>query len=148
MECQLEYRHLAGPTIVYSDPKTSYRVGPVVSYANTAGAASFQVDLVMDSGTSSKRVVDHNEFGLSLDLRAANVAFAHRKKYVAATTPAMAASPTLFSIEATPTPICGSVTECPEGTLLADASGDGVPNTDENCCPAGTMVTDARKYGG
>ena len=71
---------------VYGDSKTSYRVGPAVSYSNSVGAASVQLDLVMDGANSAKSGVDQYEFGLSMDLGAATLAFAHRKKYMAAVT--------------------------------------------------------------
>ncbi len=71
---------------VYGTSKTSYRVGPAVSYSNSVGAASVQLDLVMDKANSEKSGVDQYEFGLSMDLGAATLAFAHRKRYVAADT--------------------------------------------------------------
>ena len=71
---------------VYGDSHTSYRVGPAVSYSNSAGAASLQVDLVMDQDNAAKSGVDSYEFGLSFDLGAATLAFAHRKRNFAATT--------------------------------------------------------------
>ena len=71
---------------VYGTSKTSYRVGPAVSYSNSVGAASVQLDLVMDKANSAKSGVDQYEFGLSMDLGAATLAFAHRKKYMAAVT--------------------------------------------------------------
>ena len=75
---------LLDPTVFYGDAQTSYRIGNAVSYSNSAGAATVQVDLVMDGGNSSKSGVDQYEFGLSFDLGAATLAFAHRKMYVAA----------------------------------------------------------------
>ena len=104
---------LLNPTFFYGKGGTSVRVGPAVSYANTVDAASFQVDLVMDGGNPSKSGVDHYEFGLSLDLGAATVAFAHRKKYVAAVE--LAGTPTVISEVVTPKPLTG--TECPDGTI-------------------------------
>ncbi len=71
---------------IYGDSFTSYRVGPAVSYSNSAGAANLQVDLVMDKGNKAKSGVDHYEFGLSFDLGAATLAFAHRKKNFAMVT--------------------------------------------------------------
>ena len=88
---------LLDPTVFYGDAQTSYRIGNAVSYSNSAGAATVQVDLVMDGGNSSKSGVDQYEFGLSFDLGAATLAFAHRKMYVAATSPAMAGTPTLLA---------------------------------------------------
>ena len=70
---------------VYGSSHTSYRVGPAVSYSNSAGAASLQVDLVMDGDNAAKSGVDSYEFGLSFDLGAATLAFAHRKRNIAAT---------------------------------------------------------------
>ena len=70
---------------VYGSSHTSYRVGPAVSYSNSAGAASMQVDLVMDGSNAAKSGVDSYEFGLSFDLGAATLAFAHRKRNHAAT---------------------------------------------------------------
>ncbi len=69
---------------VYGSSHTSYRVGPAVSYSNSAGAASLQVDLVMDGNNAAKSGVDSYEFGLSFDLGAATLAFAHRKRNHAA----------------------------------------------------------------
>ncbi len=82
---------------VYGDSHTSYRVGPALSYSNSAGAASLQVDLVMDQDNSAKSGVDQYEFGLSFDLGAATLAFAHRKRNIASVT-----STTRTFVEGTP----------------------------------------------
>ncbi len=82
---------------VYGSSHTSYRVGPAVSYSNSAGAASLQVDLVMDGGNAAKSGVDAYEFGLSFDLGAATLAVAHRKRNMAAVT-----STTTEFVEGTP----------------------------------------------
>ncbi len=82
---------------VYGSSHTSYRVGPAVSYSSSAGAASLQVDLVMDGGNAAKSGVDAYEFGLSFDLGAATLAFAHRKRNFAA----MSSTTTNF-VEGTP----------------------------------------------
>ena len=90
---------------VYGSSHTSYRVGPAVSYSNSAGAASLQVDLVMDGGNAAKSGVDSYEFGLSFDLGAATLAFAHRKRNHAATSttttefvPGTAGTPTMVVV--------------------------------------------------
>ena len=71
---------------VYGSGGTSLRIGPAVSYSNSAGAASLQVDLVMDGSNAAKSGVDSYEFGLSFDLGAATLAFAHRKRNIMAVT--------------------------------------------------------------
>ncbi len=90
---------------VYGSSHTSYRVGPAVSYSNSAGAASLQVDLVMDGNNAAKSGVDSYEFGLSFDLGAATLAFAHRKRNHAATSttttefvPGTAGTPTMLVV--------------------------------------------------
>ena len=119
---------LLDPTVVYGDARTSYRIRNAVSYSNSAGAATVQVDLVMDGGNYySKSGVDQYEFGLSFDLGAATLAFAHGRQYLAATTPAMAGTPTLLATKfnyadlAGPMPAAnGGDPKCAEGTMLLD----------------------------
>ncbi len=114
---------------VYGTGGTSYRVGPAVSYSNSAGAASLQVDLVMDGDNDSKSGVDHYEFGLSFDLGAATLAFAHRKRNLAAVTE------TNFVEGTAGTPTTVVVTPGTAGTPTQVSVVDGTPNT-----PTGVTV--------
>ena len=111
---------LLDPTVFYGDAQTSYRIGNAVSYSNSAGAATVQVDLVMDGGNSSKSGVDQYEFGLSFDLGAATLAFAHRKMYVAAVE--LVGTPTVLTAVVTPKP---SIDDgCLDGEMLLKSTGD------------------------
>ena len=108
---------------VYGTSKTSYRVGPAVSYSNSVGAASVQLDLVMDKANSEKSGVDQYEFGLSMDLGAATLAFAHRKKHVAAV------SEKNFVVGTPSTPTTVVVTEGTAGTPTRVSVTPGVLGT-------------------
>ncbi len=123
---------------VYGSSHTSYRVGPAVSYSNSAGAASLQVDLVMDGGNAAKSGVDSYEFGLSFDLGAATLAFAHRKRNHAAmsttTTEFVPGTPgTPTQVTVTPgtagTPTGVTVTPGTAGTPTGVTVTPGTPNT-------------------
>ena len=126
---------------VYGSSHTSYRVGPAVSYSNSAGAASMQVDLVMDKGNAAKSGVDSYEFGLSFDLGAATLAFAHRKQNHAAVTttttefmPGTPGTPTTVTVDpGTPgTPTTVTVDPGTPGTpttVTVDPGTPGMPGT-------------------
>ena len=122
---------------VYGSSHTSYRVGPAVSYSNSAGAASLQVDLVMDGDNAAKSGVDAYEFGLSFDLGAATLAFAHRKRNHAAMSttttefvPGTAGTPTMVVVTpGTPgTPTDVDVTPGTAGTPTQVTPRTGTPN--------------------
>ena len=69
-------------SFAYGDSETTYRHGSVISYANSFGPASVQLDLVMDGGrdTGSKEI-DQVEFGLSVALGdIGKIAIAHVNK--------------------------------------------------------------------
>ena len=108
---------------VYGSSHTSYRVGPAVSYSNSAGAATLQVDLVMDGSNAAKSGVDAYEFGLSFDLGAATLAFAHRKRNLAAVTERNFVEGTA----GTPTQV--SVVHGMPGTPTQVTVVDGMPGT-------------------
>ena len=66
---------------LYGDSETSARHGNVVSYANTFGPASVQLDLVMDGAKDTGKDIDQVEFGLSVALGdIGKIAIAHVKK--------------------------------------------------------------------
>ena len=69
-------------SFAYGDSETTYRHGSVVSYANSFGPASVQLDLVMDGGRDSgSKDIDQVEFGLSVKLGdIGKIAIAHVKK--------------------------------------------------------------------
>ena len=134
---------LLNPTFFYGKGGTSVRVGPAVSYANTVDAASFQVDLVLDGGNPSKSGVDHYEFGLSFDLGAATVAFAHRKMHVAAVE--LAGTPTVIS-EVVPLMELSSG-KCEEGYIRLDYDGDGEMGNNDKCLSEEAELTAFRDGG-
>ncbi len=69
-------------SFAYGDSETTYRHGSVVSYANSFGPASVQLDLVMDGDRDSgSKDIDQVEFGLSVALGdIGKIAIAHVKK--------------------------------------------------------------------
>ncbi len=68
-------------SLVYGDSETTYRHGSVVSYANTFGPASVQLDLVMDGSKDTGKEIDQVEFGLSVALGdIGKIAIAHVNK--------------------------------------------------------------------
>ncbi len=69
-------------SFAYGDSETTYRHGSVVSYANSFGPASVQLDLVMDGGRDSgSKDIDQVEFGLSVALGdIGKIAIAHVNK--------------------------------------------------------------------
>ena len=69
-------------SFAYGDSETTYRHGSVVSYANSFGPASVQLDLVMDGDRDSgSKDIDQVEFGLSVALGdIGKIAIAHVNK--------------------------------------------------------------------
>ncbi len=69
-------------SFAYGNSETTYRHGSVVSYANSFGPASVQLDLVMDGARDSgNKDIDQVEFGLSVALGdIGKIAIAHVKK--------------------------------------------------------------------
>ena len=68
-------------SFAYGDSETTYRHGSVVSYANSFGPASVQLDLVMDGGRDTGKDIDQVEFGLSVALGdIGKIAIAHVNK--------------------------------------------------------------------
>ncbi len=69
-------------SFAYGDSETTYRHGSVVSYANSFGPASVQLDLVMDGARDSgSKDIDQVEFGLSVALGdIGKIAIAHVNK--------------------------------------------------------------------
>ena len=69
-------------SFAYGNSETTYRHGSVVSYANSFGPASVQLDLVMDGARDSgNKDIDQVEFGLSVALGdIGKIAIAHVNK--------------------------------------------------------------------
>ena len=55
-------------SLLWGDAATSYRVGNAVSYSNSVGNASLQIDAIMDSDRDTGDAVDQIEFGMSIGL--------------------------------------------------------------------------------
>ena len=55
-------------SLLWGDSATSYRVGNAVSYSNSVGNASLQIDAIMDSDRDTGDAVDQIEFGMSIGL--------------------------------------------------------------------------------
>ena len=54
--------------MLWGNSHTSYTVGNALSYSNSVGNASFQVDAIMDSARDTGDAVDQVEFGMSIGL--------------------------------------------------------------------------------
>ena len=66
---------------LYGDSETSARHGNVISYANTFGPASVQLDLMFDGGRNTGKDIDQVDFGLTVELGdIGKIAIAHIKK--------------------------------------------------------------------
>ena len=55
-------------SMLWGNSHTSYTVGNALSYSNSVGNASFQVDAIMDSARDTGDAVDQVEFGMSIGL--------------------------------------------------------------------------------
>ena len=55
-------------SLLWGDSATSYRVGNAVSYSNSVGNASLQIDAIMDSDRDTGDAVDQIEFGMTIGL--------------------------------------------------------------------------------
>ncbi len=55
-------------SLLWGDSATSYRVGNAVSYSNSVGNASVQIDAIMDGGRDTGDAVDQVEFGMTIGL--------------------------------------------------------------------------------
>ena len=55
-------------SMLWGNSHTSYTVGNALSYSNSVGDASFQVDAIMDSARDTGDAVDQVEFGMSIGL--------------------------------------------------------------------------------
>ena len=55
-------------SMLWGDSGTSYRVDNALSYSNSVGGASLQIDAIMDSSRDTGEAVDQVEFGMSIDL--------------------------------------------------------------------------------
>ena len=55
-------------SLLWGDSATSYRVGNALSYSNSIGGASVQIDAIMDSDKDTGDAVDQVEFGMSIGL--------------------------------------------------------------------------------
>ena len=65
-------------SFAYGDSETTYRHGNVISYANSFGPASVQLDLTMEGGDLKPKDIDKTEFGLSVNLgEIGKIAVAH-----------------------------------------------------------------------
>ena len=55
-------------SLLWGDSATSYRVGNALSYSNSVGNASLQIDAIMDGGRDTGDAVDQVEFGMTIGL--------------------------------------------------------------------------------
>ena len=55
-------------SMLWGDSGTSYRVDNALSYSNSVGNASVQIDAIMDSSRDTGEAVDQVEFGMSIGL--------------------------------------------------------------------------------
>ena len=55
-------------SMLWGDSGTSYRVDNALSYSNSVGNASVQIDAIMDSNRDTGEAVDQVEFGMSIEL--------------------------------------------------------------------------------
>ncbi len=55
-------------TLLWGSSATSYRVGNALSYSNSVGDASLQIDAIMDSTRDTGNAVDQVEFGMTIGL--------------------------------------------------------------------------------
>ncbi len=55
-------------TLLWGNSHTSYRVGNALSYSNSVGNASVQIDAIMDSSRDTGGAVDQVEFGMTIGL--------------------------------------------------------------------------------
>ena len=55
-------------SLLWGDSATSYRVGNALSYSNSVGNASLQIDAIMDSSRDTGDAVDQVEFGMTIGL--------------------------------------------------------------------------------
>ena len=55
-------------SMLWGDSGTSYRVDNALSYSNSVGNASVQIDAIMDSSRDTGEAVDQVEFGMSIEL--------------------------------------------------------------------------------
>ncbi len=65
----------------FGDSGTGYRHGNALSYAYSAGAVGFQLDLISDGGSDTGKAVDKTEFGMTIGLgEIGRIAIAHTNK--------------------------------------------------------------------
>ena len=55
-------------SLLWGDSATSYRVGNALSYSNSVGNASLQIDAIMDNERDTGDAVDQIEFGMTIGL--------------------------------------------------------------------------------
>ena len=55
-------------SLLWGDSATSYRVGNALSYSNSVGNASLQIDAIMDGDRNTGDAVDQIEFGMTIGL--------------------------------------------------------------------------------